>query len=56
MYTYNGKIKEYEMAEHVARMEENRNAYMLLMGEPEGKRLLAESVGGWIILRWMLQR
>jgi hypothetical protein len=36
---------------HVARTREERNAYKLLMGEPEGKRPLGRSrLGGWMIL------
>jgi hypothetical protein len=42
---------------HVARMEEKRNAYRLLMGEPEGKRPLGRPrLVGWIILGWILER
>jgi hypothetical protein len=33
------------------------NAYRLLLGKPEGKRILeGKNVGGWIILRRILQR
>jgi hypothetical protein len=35
---------------------ENKNAYKLLVGKPEGKRLLGrQDVGGWIIFRWILE-
>jgi hypothetical protein len=34
---------------HVARMGENRNAYSILVGKPEGKRPLGR--GGWTILK-----
>jgi hypothetical protein len=43
--------------EHVARMGEKRNVYRLLVGKPEGNRLLKDQdVGGWIILGWILER
>jgi hypothetical protein len=36
--------------------EEKRNAYRILVGEPEGKRLLGRQrrrwVGKWILERW----
>jgi hypothetical protein len=35
-------------AGHVARMGENRNTRMLLMGKPEGKRLLGRPRPGWV--------
>jgi hypothetical protein len=31
---------------------EKRNAYRILLGKPEGKRPL----GGWIMLKWILER
>jgi hypothetical protein len=37
------KSRRMIWAEHVARMGETRNAYMLLMGKPEGKRPLGRS-------------
>jgi hypothetical protein len=38
-------------------MGEKRKAYKLLVGKSEGKRLLERpSVGGWIILGWILER
>jgi hypothetical protein len=33
-------VKEDEIAGHVARMEEKRNAYMIFVGKPERKRPL----------------
>jgi hypothetical protein len=37
-------------------MGETRNAYRILVGKPEGKRLLESSeVGGRIILKWILE-
>jgi hypothetical protein len=35
-------------------MEEKSNAYRTLVGKPEGKR--PQDVGGWIILKWILER
>jgi hypothetical protein len=35
-------------AEHVARMEEKRNAYRLLVGEPEGKTPLGRPRRRWV--------
>jgi hypothetical protein len=36
---------------------EKRNAYKILVGNPEGKRPLGRpSVGGWTILKWILER
>jgi hypothetical protein len=33
---------------HVARMEENRNAYVILVGKPEGKRPLGRPSHRWV--------
>jgi hypothetical protein len=33
---------------HVARMEEMRNAYRILMGKPEGKRPQGRPKRGWV--------
>jgi hypothetical protein len=42
---------------HVARIGENRNAYRLLVGKPDGKNHKeGQDVGGWIILGWILER
>jgi hypothetical protein len=52
------KSRRMRWAGHVARMVEKRNAYRLLVGQPEGNRPLGrrrQEVGG-IILRWILQR
>jgi hypothetical protein len=36
---------------------EKRKAYILLVGKSEGKRPLGRlDVGGWITLRWILER
>jgi hypothetical protein len=38
-------------------MEEKRNAYRILVGNPEGKRHWEhQDVGGWTILKWILER
>jgi hypothetical protein len=37
-------------------MGETRNAYRILEGKPEGKRPLEDQdVGGWRILKWILE-
>jgi hypothetical protein len=42
---------------HVAQMGEKRNAYRLLVGKSERKRLLGRRRYRWlIILRWILKR
>jgi hypothetical protein len=34
-----------------------KNAYRISVGNPEGKRRLGdEDVGGWTILKWILER
>jgi hypothetical protein len=35
------------MKEHVARLGEKRNAYRILIGKPEGKRLLGRPRRTW---------
>jgi hypothetical protein len=46
------KSRRMRWAGHVARMEK-RNAYRILLGNPEGKD---HDVGGWMILKWILER
>jgi hypothetical protein len=42
---------------HVACMGENRNTYRVLVGKPEGKRLLEDQVvDGRIIVKWILAK
>ena len=44
-------------AGHVARVEESRNAYSVLVGIPEGKRPLGRARHTWrIILKWVSKR
>jgi hypothetical protein len=34
-----------------------RNAHRILEGKPEGKRILgSQDVGGWVILKWVIDR
>jgi hypothetical protein len=35
--------------------EEKKHIYGLLVGNPEGRKSLGR-LGGWIILRWVLER
>ena len=42
------KSRRQRWAEHVARMEQSRNAYRVLVGKPEGKRPLGRSRRRWI--------
>jgi hypothetical protein len=37
-------------------MGEKKNAYRILVGKPEGYRTLGRTrVGGWTILKWILE-
>jgi hypothetical protein len=42
------KSRRMRWAEHVARMGEKRNLYMLLVGKPEGRRPLGRPRRGWM--------
>jgi hypothetical protein len=42
------KSRRMRWAGHVARMGEKRNAYRLLVGKPEGKRLLGRPRRRWV--------
>jgi hypothetical protein len=42
------KSRRMRWAEHVARMGEKRNAYRILVGKPEGKRLLGRPRRRWV--------
>jgi len=51
------KSRRMRWAGHVARMGEERGAYRVLVGKPEGKRPLGRpNVDGWIILGWISRR
>jgi hypothetical protein len=51
------KSRRMGWAGHVARIGEKTNACKLLVGTPEGKtRWEDHDVGGWIILRCILER
>jgi hypothetical protein len=42
---------------HVARMRANRNAYRILVGNPEGKRPLGRPSRRWVnSIKWILDR
>ena len=51
----NLKSRRLRWARYVARMEQPRNAYRVLVGKPEGKRPFGRPRGKWedIILRWI---
>jgi hypothetical protein len=42
------KLRRMRWAGHVARMGENRNAYRILVGKPEGKRPLRRPRRRWV--------
>jgi hypothetical protein len=42
------KLRIMRWAGHVARMRANRNAYRILAGKPEGKRLLGRPRCRWV--------
>jgi hypothetical protein len=51
------KSRRMRWAGYVARMREKRNAYRILVGKPECKRPLGRPrLGGWTILKWILER
>jgi hypothetical protein len=51
------KSRRVRWAGHVARMGEKRNACRILVGNPEGKNHWKDqAVGGWTILKWILER
>ena len=54
----NLKSRRLRWAGDVARMEQSRNAYRVLVGKPEGKRPLGRQrdVDGRIILKWIGER
>jgi hypothetical protein len=51
------KSRRMRWAGHVARMGAKRNAYRILVGNPEGNRPLGDQdVGGRTILKWILEK
>jgi hypothetical protein len=52
------KLRRIRWAGHVARIEEKRNAYRILVGKSEGKRTRKTKtwVGWWTILKLILER
>jgi len=51
------KSRRMRWAGHVARMGEERGAYRVLVGKPEGKNHWEDrGVDGWIILGWISRR
>jgi hypothetical protein len=51
------KSRRMRWAGYLARMDEKRNAYRILVGNPEGKRPLGRpNVCWWTILKWILER
>jgi hypothetical protein len=54
-----GVIKSRRMrwTGYAARMGERRNAYRILVGNPEGRNHWEDqNVDGWTILKWILER
>ena len=51
------KSRRMRWVGHVARMEERRGVYRILVGNPERKRVLGRpGVDGRIILRWIFKK
>jgi len=51
------KSRRMRWAGHVARMSEERGAYRVLLGKPEGRNHWGDlGVGGWIILERISRR
>jgi hypothetical protein len=51
------KSRWMRWAGHVARTREKRNAYRILVGKPkERDHWEDKNVGGWAILKWVLER
>jgi hypothetical protein len=50
-------VKDDEMGRECRPNEEKRNVYRILVGKPEGKSHWEDQdVGGWTILKWILER
>jgi hypothetical protein len=51
------KLRRMRWAGHVARMEQGRGAYRILVGRPEGRNHLEDpGVDGRIILKWIFKK
>jgi hypothetical protein len=51
------KSRRMIWAGHVARIREKRNVYRILVGNPkERDHWEDQDVGGWTILKWILER
>jgi len=50
------KWRRMRWAVHVARMGEERGVYRVLVGKPEGKRLLGRTRRRWVDIRMYLQK
>jgi len=51
------KSRRMRWDRHVARVEERRGVFRVLLGQPEGKRHLGDpGVDGRIILRWIFRK
>ena len=51
------KSRRIRWAVHVARMEDRRGSYKVLIGKPDGKKHLEDpDVDGRIILRWIFRK
>jgi hypothetical protein len=49
------KSRRMRLVGHVARVEEMKNAYKILVGKPEGKRQLGrQGIDERMILKWVL--
>jgi hypothetical protein len=50
-------MKKTDMGRECSMHEDSRGAYKVLVGKPEGRRLLEDrGVDGRIILKWILQK
>jgi hypothetical protein len=51
------KSRRMRLAGHIVQMGEKRNACRILVGKPEEKgHWEDQDVGGWTILKWILER
>jgi hypothetical protein len=51
------KLRRVRWAGHLARMGEKRNVYRILVEKPEVRdHCEDQDVGGWTILKWILEK